>query len=743
MNVNAPQSKLRQPEHRRLHKLLMGTLSLGLLSLSACGSDRSTPTADAAETDAATDAAPDTAPEDAAQTDAPTDTAPDVQPYAWPAEATVIVTLDGAPQANVVVMQAGTTRRTQTDDDGRATLAIQQDLGGDLVVTASHPDARIGNHTFTSFSPAEPTIALTRFDRSDNAEYPWQDPGEPRDSPTTAQCGHCHQTINADWAGSPHRSAASNIVVQDLFRGVAFGHDSEAACAAAGGRWQQGPARNSANPEGQCFIGTGVVTTLNDCADGFCDNAEQFGACADCHAPAIGPNLGGHDLRSATDLEFAYGVFCDVCHRTESVHPELPAGAAGRLAFLRPSEPRSGPLGPFQPLTFGPSHDSPNPRMGSVQRDHFRDGTLCVGCHELEQQVLVPGASIDADRWPSERLPIHTTFSEWEQGPLGAAVPCNACHMPPVPNVLNAADVQLFPLTEFSITGGWFRPAGEVRAHSWVGPRTPSSGMLQLAAALFVDTTLADGQLTVAVRTKNVGPAHAIPTGEPLRALLLQVSATCDGTPLVATGGDVVPDFGGAEEMRDADAEWTLWPNAAVGDALRVVARPGGFVDYNGFGRFGDGADSDTDGDTFDAEAKGIPVETLVGEVTITAVGADGALTLSAPLPDGDRVYRVRTPQELAGAPGFGFARVLTGVDGARMVPHFEAVDVASDNRILPQESWTSTHVFAAPCETPRVSARLIHRPLPLALARQRGWTENDSVTGDQVMAEVMVEGVR
>ena len=91
---------------------------------------------------------------------------------------------------------------------------------------------------------------------------------------------------------------------------------------------------------------------------------------------------------------------------------------------------------------------------------------------------------------------------------------------------------------------GFFRPAGNVRFHSWVGPRQPESRMLQLAAAIFIEKETDDNQLTTHVTVKNVGPGHAIPTGEPMRSLLLLVTASCNDEPLDAIGGDVVPDFG-------------------------------------------------------------------------------------------------------------------------------------------------------------------------------------------------------
>jgi hypothetical protein len=154
------------------------------------------------------------------------------------------------------------------------------------------------------------------------------------------------------------------------------------------------------------------------------------------------------------------------------------------------------------------------------------------------------------------------------------------------------------------------------------------------------------------------------------------------------------------------------------------VATSGGWVDYEGFGPFGDG--------TFAPEDKGIPEEELAWVRTITDVAADGTVTLDGTVEGAEFAYRLSTDAELAGASGFGFARVLIGADGARMVPHFVAVDVVSDNRLLPQSEWTSEHFFDATCDAPTVTARLLHRPYPLPLARERGWTVDD-----QIMTEV------
>ena len=312
---------------------------------------------------------------------------------------------------------------------------------------------------------------------------------------------------------------------------------------------------------------------------------------------------------------------------------------------------------------------------------------------------------------------------------MADGVICQSCHMPTDGEVGNAADLGNHFDVPAGIAAGWYRTPGQVRQHVWVGPRQPESRMLQLAAALSIESAVQDGELVAQVTVRNVGPGHAIPTGEPLRSLILAVEARCEGEALPPTGGDVISDIGGALDFRDADEDWEIWPSAQPGERLRVVSRPGGWVDYEGPGRFGDGS--------FTPEQKGWPVEAYVGEAEILSVDSEGRVTLDQALPAGDRVYRVRAgdPAEggltLAGAPGVAFARVLVDAECQRMEPHHRAVDVASDNRLRPQEEWTSTHRFAASCEAPEVRAVLLHRAFPLDLAEERGWEDID-----QVMAE-------
>jgi hypothetical protein len=643
--------------------------------------------------------------------------------------------MEGEPTPGAVIIQPGTSRHWTTDEDGVAHIEIDTHVLGKIGIAASHPDARITGAEFDRDEVADGdslAFDLQRFDTVDDPTYTFKDPGRPDNRGTTEFCAHCHQTINTDWSASIHAQSASNPWVQDIYAGTAAAWSDEAGCSAAGGQWMTGIGPGTAAPADRCYLGDGALPDLNDdCGDVTpCDGvATSTGQCADCHAPGIDGELGGRDLLEATGISHESGVHCDVCHKVESVDLDDPnPGVAGRLHILRLTSDGPSPIDNV--LIFGPLADVLNPSMGGVPREHFANGQICAGCHEHHQEVLVPGASLDATRWPEGRLPIHTTWSELVDGPLGTDIPCGSCHMPPDPTVGNAADLgNIFAWLEPGITAGWYRTPGEVRHHTWPGPRSETTDMLGLAASISLEATLDAGTLQVSATTHNRGPAHAIPTGEPLRSLILLVTATCEGVALEPSGGDVVPDFGGVLDSRSFDEGWESWPAAQVGERIRVLHEDGSFVDYTGTGPFGDGR--------FDAQAKGMPRQTWAGEATITAVGPAGELTLSIPLPDGQVAHRVAPasmPTEdgaaatWAGAPGWAFARVLADEDGQRMVPHHKATDVVSDNRILPQDSWTSSHSFVASCAAPEVSAVLLHRPVPRHLSLERGWVALDKV---------------
>jgi len=694
--------------------------------LAACGGGSGVGGDAGAAEDAASDALIDA--------EAAVDATPDATVYL---ERQVRVTLDGEPLPNALVTQGGTDRMLRTDERGELTIQLDPSVVRPWWVIASHPDARIEGIPAYATSDEPLIIELLRFDASDNEDYLFQHPGTPDQRADTSYCAHCHITIGEDWYASPHRTAASNPVLHDVYAGTAHELTTREVCEMAGGQWRTGRGPNGARFADQCFLGGGVLSDGNaSCDPGEpCDPTEltEYGGCADCHAPSINGELGGRDLLEAEGISHDFGVHCDVCHKVAGVDLDQPPGVAGRLQIIRPSEPTpSRLLAPdYAPLMFGPLPDVVNPRMGSVYRETHRQAAFCAGCHELDQSAHVLGTSIDESRWPGGVLPSQSTYSEWLAGPLSDAAPCQGCHMPPDPDVMNASDLQMFRSAE-GASGGWPRPAGTVRRHVWAGPRQPEFEMLRLAAALFVERRVEGGELQVDVRVRNAGAGHAIPTGEPMRNLILTIEASCDGAALASSGGDVVPDFGGYHELKERGEDWTRWEDARVGQVIRVVRRLGDFHDYDGVAPFRRASMS--------IEERGMERETLVAERRIVGI-TEGVVVMDSALPDGDLAYLAdavtsfadgASSSAVAGAPGFGFARVMVDAAGRRMGLSHRGVDIASDNRLMPQAEWNVSHRFAATCAEPVVRARLVHRAYPYRLARERHWTMEDSMMTEE-----------
>lgn len=133
----------------------------------------------------------------------------------------VEVHVDGEPAADVVVLQPGLPGLYRTDTDGLATVPLDFDVSFEVWVSASHQGARIGAVRVREPVDEPVLVELGRFDSHDNPDYRFQDPGTPFRNDTTAQCAHCHVTINQDWYGSEHAGSASNPAVLDLYAGTA------------------------------------------------------------------------------------------------------------------------------------------------------------------------------------------------------------------------------------------------------------------------------------------------------------------------------------------------------------------------------------------------------------------------------------------------------------------------------------------------------------------------------------------
>ncbi len=677
----------------------------------------------------------------------------------------VVVDQDGAPVEGALVMQAGGTPRLTTGPDGMFSVTLTQSIPGEPTVAAAKIGYRSAGETLLSFPIAAVTLVLIAIEPPDNAlGYSFGEPGvgDPSVDNSTAFCGHCHTTLTAQFQTSKHAQATKSPIVQDMYAATASGAQDATGCAQLGGTWRTGtePGAPGATLQ-RCYIGDGVLPDLNECGavpGKACDDptlsaAQQptdFGACADCHGFGMDGPAGGRDLLEAAGVGFENGVHCDACHHVRDVDLSKPPGGGGRLIMQRPREKLSDEIGAeTRQAMFGPYPDVPNPFMGGSYQPKFSEAEFCAGCHSQRQQALLPGSALDPQRWP-DGLPTHDTYQEWLDGPFSQTdTPCQSCHMPEETSLFSTVDVA--SASNASITFGFGRPEGTIRGHWFRGPLTAIPAvprLLEGALALNVSAQPSGSLLQVDVTSTNAACGHALPTGEPMRSIILVVRVDGCGDVFDAVDGQTIDAVGGmlAEGSLGSDAvlvgtslDWPAGAALAVpGQVVHFVRPSGVFDDYDGVGLF--------QGPQLPPQAKGLELREPVGTATVVSVAGttivlSEAITVSA----GDlAVLGDAAPPTfddgasslaLAGYAGSSFAKVLVDPQGRERVPHHRAIDIVRDNRIRPQISMVSSYGFSIPpaCTQATVTATALYRPFPLELARERGWGGRDYVATEVI----------
>ncbi|MFT3775650.1 MAG: hypothetical protein QM820_60660 [Minicystis sp.] len=666
-----------------------------------------------------------------------------------------VVTDGQDPIEGAIVMQGGAAPALTTGPDGKFTITMTSGPGIPTVVAAKIGYRAAGAEIY-ELPQDDLQLTLVYAAPPDNPGYVYGEPGngDPEHDNNTKICGHCHTSYAKDFQVSGHVKATRDPLVQDLYAGVSGAHTDQASCEKAGGIWRAGRVPGTAsNAAMKCYLGAGVLPDLNPACGGAgqpaCDDPAiaaakkptAFGRCADCHGAGINGQAGGRDLLDATGFAFESGNHCDVCHHVKDVDLTKPPGVGGALILQRPNEKVSSqPDAILMPVFFGPEPDVPNGYMNGSYQPKFRQSVFCGGCHEQKQEALLPGTTLDPVRWP-DGLPTLSTYGEWAASAYnGTGATCQYCHMPPDDHGLNNSLDTSSPEIA-GLTAGFPRTSDRLRKHTFRGPVTGSPRLLDGAVTLDIHAVPSGGELSVTAKVKNLGAGHAIPTGEPMRALLLVLRAEACGNELAPSSGMTLDDWGGAlaEGVVGAgvsvNGNQITWAgaNAKVGAVVRAVRPSGVYDDYQGIGFFAD--------PTLTAPEKGIEIHTPVGEATITGV-VGSTITLSKPLAAqaGDILYVGEAPAwppaddtdalALAGRAGWSFARTLVDPAGKRGVPHFRAVDMVSDNRLAPGALATTTHAFTIPagCATANIGAAVIYRPVPVALARERGWQAHDYV---------------
>ncbi len=206
----------------------------------------------------------------------------------------------------------------------------------------------------------------------------------------------------------------------------------------------------------------------------------EFGAgvrkeCLGCHAP-LAVHLGDWKLRQKISWE---GVTCDYCH---SVHEVWEAG------------PNPKVRAEFSLVKTGPIKDAAAPVHGTLFSAVHSSSRLCAPCHQYRN-----AAGLD----------VLNTYAEWKASDYARrGVECQSCHMFRV-----AGDVVDPRIRRSSLA--------KVNLHQMAGSHSIEQLNKTIRAKLA--STREGNLLKLTAVVSNVAAGHYVPTGSPLRQLVLEL----------------------------------------------------------------------------------------------------------------------------------------------------------------------------------------------------------------------------
>ena len=492
-----------------------------------------------------------------------------------PSTVTGIVTSADEPVASALVQVQGTPNRTETDADGAFILTGIESSTAPVVITAWTSGHYVG---WTALDPAagwpadEPVlIALKPLPTHDNYEYDWFsfDGIE-----GTESCGLCHREYD-EWLADQHSQAAVNHRFITMYTGT----DVDGNAGQITQLKLDGTARLP-DPD-KPHYGPGYLL----------DNPTRTGNCAACHAPLASktPNTqncawsGCHtnltversptfigEPASPTGLtgDAAEGITCDFCHKISNVilDPEtgLPLPDMPGIMSMELMRPTEG-----EEVFFGTVMDV-NRRVSYLPLQS--ESAFCAPCHYGVFGGVVGDGTV------ANGTVIYNSYGEWLESPYSdpeTGKTCQDCHMPEV-------DENWFVYAE---RGGLERDY--VALHNHTMPGASDQDILENSVTMTSHAERDGENMVVKVNVTNDLTGHHVPTGVPIRSMMLVVEALdADGKPLTLLEGPVNPDYAGdyggqpgktfAKVLRD---EWTgetptgaYWRPVTVVEDTRLAA---------------------------------------------------------------------------------------------------------------------------------------------------------------------------
>jgi hypothetical protein len=205
--------------------------------------------------------------------------------------------------------------------------------------------------------------------------------------------------------------------------------------------------------------------------------AEVRRTCLGCHAPVA---VRANDLALRRKVSWE-GVTCDYCHSIESVSVAGP----NPVARIRFSLVKNGPL-----------KDADSNGHTTAYSEAFTSSLICAPCHEYTDSL---------------GFPVLTTYTEWKNSSAAReGKQCQTCHM------YQVAGKVVDPRIRRS-------EGAQINLHAM--PGSHSLEQLNKTIGATLTTTREGGQLRIAVEVANKFAGHSVPTGSPLRQLVLEVTA--------------------------------------------------------------------------------------------------------------------------------------------------------------------------------------------------------------------------
>lgn len=209
---------------------------------------------------------------------------------------------------------------------------------------------------------------------------------------------------------------------------------------------------------------------------------EEFGpearkVCIGCHAP-VAALVGDWALDRKVSWE---GVTCDYCHSIREV-VETPAAFKARVEFSQ--------------LKSGPSRGTDSPAHATAYSAVHTSALTCAVCHEYRNP---------------QGFAVIDTYEEWKRSPAGKAdQACQICHM-------------------YLVKGAVVDPRVKRDASHMLNlhdiPGSHSVEQLNRALKVRMTAVRSGDRVEVTVRLANEGAGHSLPTGSPMRQLILEVRA--------------------------------------------------------------------------------------------------------------------------------------------------------------------------------------------------------------------------